>query len=117
METTIIAILDFVELYISSIVLYYIVADNNLPLVQEHEDKESDGHPVVTAAKPFEPSISAEEMQDQLDHFTHIMQEKYLAGEDTEHLDYSKIDDDERLDDHWFKEACQDAEEKYFDED
>lgn len=56
-------------------------------------------------------------MQDQLDQFTLIMQQKFLAGEDSAHLDYTMIDNDERLDDHWFKEANYDAEEKYFEDD
>ncbi|PKA46131.1 hypothetical protein AXF42_Ash015422 [Apostasia shenzhenica] len=62
-------------------------------------------------------ALSAEEMQDQLEQFTHIMQQKFLAGEDTTHFDYSIIDNDERLDDHWLREANLDAEERYFDED
>ena len=45
------------------------------------------------------------------------MQHKFLVGEDTEYLDYSKIDNDERLDDHWNREANYDAEEKYFEKD
>ncbi|KAJ6851135.1 coiled-coil domain-containing protein 97 [Iris pallida] len=90
-------------------------------LPKENGDNEpidgAHGTGTVTVMKPFKPLISEEEMQDQLDQFTHIMQQKFLAGEDTEHLDYSKIDNDERLDDHWLKEANLDAEEKYFDED
>lgn len=62
-------------------------------------------------------TISEEEMQDHMEQFTQIMQHKFLAGEDTEYLDYSKIDNDERLDDHWTREANYDAEEKYFEED
>lgn len=69
-----------------------------------------------TNAEPHE-AISAVEMEDQMEQFTHIMQQKFLAGEDTQHLDYSKIDDDETLDDHWLREVNEDAEEKYFDED
>ncbi|KAL6008535.1 hypothetical protein ACLOJK_034047 [Asimina triloba] len=61
--------------------------------------------------------ISAAEMQDQMELFTNIMQQKFLAGEDSEHMDYSKIDDDVTLDDDWLKEVNQDAEEKYFAED
>ncbi|GMQ04580.1 hypothetical protein CsSME_00049942 [Camellia sinensis var. sinensis] len=59
-------------------------------------------------------TLSAEEMQDRMDQFTHIMQQKFLSGEDHQHLDYSKIDEDETLDDHWLREASHDAEEKYF---
>ncbi|XP_017230517.2 uncharacterized protein LOC108205191 [Daucus carota subsp. sativus] len=61
--------------------------------------------------------LSEEEMQDQMDQFTHVMQQKFMSGEDHQHLDYSKIDGDESLDDHWMREANQDAEEKYFDDD
>ncbi|KAF8379167.1 hypothetical protein HHK36_028596 [Tetracentron sinense] len=64
-----------------------------------------------------EVTLSAAEMQDQMDQFTHIMQQKFLSGEDSQHLDYSKIDEDETLDDHWLREANHDAEEKYFAED
>lgn len=39
-----------------------------------------------------------------------------MSGEDHQHLDYSKIDEDETLDDHWTREENQDAEEKYFDD-
>lgn len=45
------------------------------------------------------------------------MHEKFLLGDDHEHIDYSKIDNDETLDDHWLRQANDDAEEKYFDED
>lgn len=62
-------------------------------------------------------SLSAVEMQDQMDQFTYHMQQKFLAGEDHKHLDYTKIDEDESLDDHWMREANHDAEDKYFSED
>uniref|UniRef100_A0A0D9WLK8 CCD97-like C-terminal domain-containing protein n=1 Tax=Leersia perrieri TaxID=77586 RepID=A0A0D9WLK8_9ORYZ len=62
-------------------------------------------------------TLSAEEMEDQLEQFTSLMQQKFLSGEDSEHMDYSQIDNDEMLDDHWSKEANYDAEEKYFEED
>ncbi|VFQ85792.1 unnamed protein product [Cuscuta campestris] len=65
--------------------------------------------------KPTEVDIlSAEDMQDRMDQFTNIMQHKFLLGVDN--WDYSKIDEDESLDDHWLKEANYDAEEKYFDD-
>jgi len=65
----------------------------------------------------LEPTISAEELEDRMDQFTYIMQQKFLLGEDQEHLDYSKIDNDETLDDHWQREANIDAEERYFADD
>ncbi|KAL3619439.1 hypothetical protein CASFOL_037009 [Castilleja foliolosa] len=68
------------------------------------------------AEEPEEESLSSAEMQDRMNQFTYIMQQKFLTGEDHEHLDYSKIDCNETLDDHWTKEANQDAEEKYFDD-
>ncbi|KAK6150687.1 hypothetical protein DH2020_015619 [Rehmannia glutinosa] len=66
--------------------------------------------------EPEANSLLSEKMQDRMDQFTHIMQQNFLSGEDHQHLDYSKIDEDETLDDHWMKEASQDAEEKYFDD-
>lgn len=53
-------------------------------------------------------------MQDRMDQFTHVMQQKFLAGEDHQHFNYSSIDEDVTLDDHWMREANYDAEEKYF---
>lgn len=70
----------------------------------------------TTVIQPQIESLSAEEMQDRMDQFTYIMQQKFLSGEDYQHLDYAKIDQDESLDDHWMKEANLDAEEKYFDD-
>lgn len=82
---------------------------------------ETADHPDVaqatTAGQSEQATVSAEELQDLMDQFTFIMHEKFLLGEDHEYLDYSKIDNDETLDDHWQKEANDDAEEKYFDED
>lgn len=70
----------------------------------------------LAGTTPME-SLSAMEMQEQMDQFTYLMQQKFLAGEDHKHLDYSKIDEDESLDDHWMREANHDAEDKYFSED
>ncbi|CAH2057580.1 unnamed protein product [Thlaspi arvense] len=55
-------------------------------------------------------------MQDRMDQFTHMMQWKFLPGEDHQHLDYLKIDKDETLDDHWMREVNHDAEEKDFED-
>ncbi|RLM54155.1 coiled-coil domain-containing protein 97 [Panicum miliaceum] len=63
-----------------------------------------------SAAGTFNQTLSSEEMQDQLERFTFVMQQKFLSGEDTEHMDYSHIDNDEMLDDHWSREANYDAE-------
>lgn len=70
-----------------------------------------------SAARALNQTLSSEEMQDQLEQFTYVMQQKFLSGEDTEHMDYSRIDNDEMLDDHWSREVNYDAEEKYFEED
>lgn len=77
----------------------------------------NDGAQSTTVRQSEEVTLSVAEIQDQMDQFTHIMQQKFLLGEDYEHLDYSKIDNDETLDDHWQREANHDAEEKYFAED
>ena len=69
------------------------------------------------AGESQESSLSAEELEDRMNQFTYIMQQKFLLGEDHEHLDYSKIDNDETLDDHWQREANVDAEERYFADD
>ncbi|KAM7494014.1 hypothetical protein LguiB_028623 [Lonicera macranthoides] len=51
-----------------------------------------------------------------MDQFTLVMQQKFMSGDGHQHLDYSKINEDESLDDHWMREANQEAEEKYFDD-
>ncbi|TYK12071.1 coiled-coil domain-containing protein 97 [Cucumis melo var. makuwa] len=79
------------------------------PATENSEGAEGGSNHVAT--------LSEADMQDQMDQFTYIMHQKFLLGEDSEHLDYSKIDNDETLDDHWMREANDDAEEKYFDED
>ena len=86
--------------------------------VVAHDD--NGGCPNETAAPPagtFKPILSPEEMEDQLEQFTSVMQEKFLSGQDSEHMDYLQIDNDEMLDDHWSREANYDAEDKYFNED
>ncbi|KAI4327207.1 hypothetical protein L6164_019695 [Bauhinia variegata] len=83
---------------------------------EEDEERRNSAHP-LEAKDSEESTISAEELQDRLNQFTSIMQQKFLLGEDHEHLDYSKIDNDETLDDHWQREANVDAEEKYFEDD
>eukprot|EP00252_Welwitschia_mirabilis_P002392 TRINITY_DN12337_c0_g1_i1.p1 TRINITY_DN12337_c0_g1~~TRINITY_DN12337_c0_g1_i1.p1 ORF type:complete len:296 (-),score=69.79 TRINITY_DN12337_c0_g1_i1:150-1037(-) len=60
--------------------------------------------------------ISDDRLQEGLENFTQLMKEKFLSGEDTDYVDYSYIDNNEALDDHWWKEITQDAEDKYFEE-
>lgn len=75
----------------------------------------SNDTPSETRRPAVMETLSMEEMQERMDQFAYIMQRKFLLGEDS--LDYSKIDGDETLDDHWMKEENYDAEEKYFDDD
>ncbi|KAL9242747.1 hypothetical protein vseg_016716 [Gypsophila vaccaria] len=77
----------------------------------------TDGVPSTSTGQVERPALTPTEMQEQLDQFTYIMQQKFLSGQDKEHFNYSKIDEDQTLDDHWIKEANHDAEEKYFAED
>lgn len=81
-----------------------------------HSDA-SNGGQSTTAEHNQGAALSAEETQDMMEQFTCFMQQKFLSGEDHQHFDYSKIDNDETLDDHWLREVSQDAEEKYFAED
>ncbi|KAK9667936.1 hypothetical protein RND81_13G021900 [Saponaria officinalis] len=81
------------------------------------QSEATDGVPSTSSRQVERPTLSPTEMQEQLDQFTYIMQQKFLSGQDKEHFNYSKIDEDQTLDDHWIKEANHDAEEKYFAED
>lgn len=72
---------------------------------------------LVSEARHSKKTLSVEEEQMKLEHFTRIMQEKFLSGDDTEHVDYAYIDNNASLDDHWLREITQDAEEKYFEDD
>eukprot|EP00242_Pyramimonas_sp_CCMP2087_P011870 CAMPEP_0198204816 /NCGR_PEP_ID=MMETSP1445-20131203/8285_1 /TAXON_ID=36898 /ORGANISM="Pyramimonas sp., Strain CCMP2087" /LENGTH=61 /DNA_ID=CAMNT_0043876875 /DNA_START=39 /DNA_END=224 /DNA_ORIENTATION=- len=51
-----------------------------------------------------------------VDELERMMRERFLAGKDAEFVDYSAIDNNERLDDRWVKEVQQDAEDAYFDD-
>lgn len=77
----------------------------------------ADNAPSDPARERRDSTLSSEELEDRMNQFTYIMQQKFLLGEDHEHLDYSKIDNDETLDDHWQREANVDAEERYFADD
>jgi hypothetical protein len=61
--------------------------------------------------------LSPAELADKMEDFTRVMQEKFLSGMDSEHVDYALIDNDAALDDDWMPEITRDAEEKYFEED
>lgn len=45
------------------------------------------------------------------------MEARFLAGEDSEFVDYADIDADQQLDDHWIEQRGRDAEDAYFNED
>ena len=45
------------------------------------------------------------------------MEARFLAGEDSEFVDYADIDADRQLDDHWIEQQGRDAEDAYFNED
>ncbi|KAJ4827150.1 hypothetical protein Tsubulata_044530 [Turnera subulata] len=79
----------------------------------------NESRPVQSSSEQqtMEATMSAEDMGDMMDQFTYIMHQKFLSGEDHQHFDYSKIDEDVSLDDHWLREANRDAEDKYFAED
>ncbi|KAH9624675.1 hypothetical protein KSS87_014240 [Heliosperma pusillum] len=81
------------------------------------QNEANNGVPSTSVGNVERPTLSLTEMQEQLDQFTYIMQQKFLSGQDREHFSYSKIDEDQTLDDHWLKEANHDAEEKYFADD
>ena len=49
--------------------------------------------------------------------FQRVMRERYMNGEDDAYVDYRRIDADQSLDDTWRREATQDAEDAWFDED
>ncbi|CDY28979.1 BnaA02g24970D [Brassica napus] len=94
--------------------------------VETEDEEEEEEKPIVASSSLAEAGraenkqgtgLPPEEMQEMMDQFTSIMQQKFLSGEDHEHLDYTKIDNDENLDDHWLREVGLDAEEKYFGDD
>lgn len=60
--------------------------------------------------------ISQDEYASRLVEFERAMRERFLAGEERD-FDYSVVDADASLDDFWGKEARQDAEDRYFDDD
>jgi hypothetical protein len=87
----------------------------DLQISLDHHDATNGAHS-TTAKGSDDATLSATEMQDQMDQFTYIMLHKFLLGEDCEHI-YYYIDNDQTLDDHWQREANHDAWGKYFAED
>ncbi|KAL5211216.1 hypothetical protein ABZP36_022063 [Zizania latifolia] len=53
-------------------------------------------------AGAFKQTLSAEEMQDQLEQLTNLMQQKFLSGGHSEHMVYSQIDNGDNL----FSPSC-----------
>lgn len=86
-------------------------------LASTDQEKKPASEQLTSELKRPKKILSGEELQEKMDHFTRIMQEKFLCGEDTEHVDYANIDNNVASDDHWLREISQDAEEKYFEED
>lgn len=86
-------------------------------IIATHQENMSPSERLVSDARHSKKTLSYEEVQMKMEHFTRIMQEKFLSGADTEHVDYADIDNNVSLDDHWIREITQDAEEKYFDDD
>ncbi|EEC76682.1 hypothetical protein OsI_14666 [Oryza sativa Indica Group] len=107
----------FIAIFIHVLVTEYrwkeIKGGDVLRISEMVDSNKTGGSPAGTSKQ----TLSAEEMDDQLEQFTSLMQQKFLSGEDFGHMDYSRIDNDEMLDDHWSKEANYDAGEKYFEED
>ncbi|KAH9331009.1 hypothetical protein KI387_003117 [Taxus chinensis] len=81
------------------------------------QEKRPASEQLPSDTKRLKQILSDEELWEKMNHFTRLMQEKFLSGEDTEHVDYANIDNNVTLDDHWLREITQDAEEKYFEED
>lgn len=97
--------------FVTNLFLYYWQRHSTQPGVTDN---------IVASDPPRErqdSTLSLEELEDRMNQFTYIMQQKFLLGEDREHVDYSKIDNDETLDDHWQREANVDAEDRYFADD
>lgn len=69
----------------------------------QHERSATENSQAAVGGFNHVATLSEADMQDQMDQFTYIMHQKFLLGEDNEHLDYSKIDNDETLDDHWLR--------------
>ena len=67
-------------------------------------------------ADKYSSSLPADHAQNSED-FMALMQQRFLAGADHEHVDYAAIDKNASLDDDWAAQAEEDAQEKYFDAD
>ena len=67
-------------------------------------------------ADKYSSSLPADHAQNSED-FMALMQQRFLAGDDHEHVDYAAIDKNASLDDDWAAQAEEDAQEKYFDAD
>lgn len=79
----------------------------------QHTSEGMSGEETTSGSQYLSPAELADKMED----FTRVMQEKFLSGMDSEHVDYGRIDNDAALDDDWMPEITRDAEEKYFEED
>ena len=66
------------------------------------------------AGSPFKGVPTEDERQMLRMEFEHIMQERFMEGEDKDFFDYSTVDSNEEFDD--LKVRAQDEEEAYFDQ-
>lgn len=82
---------------------------------EEIEDDVDDDDDNIKKEQYINRNISAQEKQSLKDEFLDIMIQNFLNGKDSDHFDYSNVDNDENLD--LNPEFERDQEEKYFDAD
>ena len=81
----------------------------------KRQHQEEDGRREAIRAENDPETETDPDRDARLAEFGRVMRERFLSGEDGEHVDYAAMDADESLDDTWRKEAAQDAEDAYFD--
>ena len=82
---------------------------------REEEEEEEKMLQVGEETEDEEERLRAHNVR--LAEFQRMMRERYLEGEDGAHVDYKQVDGNQSLDDAWRREAAQDAEDAYFDDD
>ena len=83
--------------------------------LEREAHREEDGRREAIRAENDPETETDPDRDARLAEFGRVMRERFLSGEDGEHVDYAAMDADESLDDTWRKEAAQDAEDAYFD--
>ncbi|KAL9253462.1 hypothetical protein AKJ16_DCAP05902 [Drosera capensis] len=96
---------DEAEITIMEKISERLLSIENTPSEDQEGSKDDPNTNTRTTAHVQKQELSEAEMQDLMDPFTYIMQFKFLSGEDHEHLDYSKIDEDLALDEHCIRES------------